>query len=81
MPRKVAQRQRAKPHSKNHGRDRQRRKPFVRREDCTDDAGSRNNHRIVSARKRLCDRQDYGVAPREIVVGLDVLEGFGRGRH
>jgi hypothetical protein len=56
-------------------------RPFVRREDCTDDAGSGNNHRIVSARKRLCDRQDYGVAPREIVVGLDVLEGFGRGRH
>jgi LuxR family maltose regulon positive regulatory protein len=68
MPRKVAQRQRAKPHSKNHGRDRQRRKPFVRREDCTDDAGSQ---------ALLEEAERAGL----FVVPLDEVRGWWRYHH
>ena len=76
-----AQRERAKPHAENHGRDRQRRKSLVGCEHRADDAGCGNDHRVVSASKRLRDRQDYGVASCEVVIVLGVLERFGGRRH
>jgi hypothetical protein len=80
-PRQRADRQRSHPQTEDEDADRQRRQPLVRRKHGADDAGCRDQHRVVAAGERLRHRQHQRVAARQSIACEAVRLSFGERRH
>jgi hypothetical protein len=74
-------RQRCHPQTEHEDADRQRRQPLVRRQHGADDAGGRDQDRVVAAGERLRHRQHQRIAPRQAIAREAVRLCFGERRH